>query len=307
MPPLRGWGVNEVHRLSTFFEFNGTDTGGTVTSVEQQKAKAMAFREMHRGSRILVLPNAWDVASARIFEEAGFGALATTSAGVAFTLGYPDGQKISREEMLARVGRIAKAVKTPVTADVESGYGTRPEDAAETARNVIAMGAVGMNLEDATDDPASPLVDVPLQIEKIHAVREAALKTGVLMVLNARTDVYLAEVGAPETRYGEAVRRLAAYRDAGADCVFVPGLRDPETIARMVRELKCPVNVLAGPGFPPVRELEKLGVARVSVGSGAMRAALGLVKRIADELRTSGTYTGLEGGIPYADVNRMLG
>jgi len=276
-------------------------------TTDLQKSKANAFRAMHRGEKILVLPNAWDVASARVFEEAGFGAIATTSAGVAFSLGYPDGQRISREEMLARVARIAKAVKVPVTADVESGYGSRPEDAARTAREVIEAGAVGMNLEDAPGDGDRPLVELSLQVEKIHAVREAALKTGVLLVLNARTDVYLAEVGAPENRYDEAVRRLLAFRDAGADCVFVPGLRDAETIGRMVRDVKCPVNILVGPGFPAIPELEKLGVARVSVGSAAMRATLGLVKRIAEELKSSGTYTTLEGGIAYADVNRMLG
>ncbi len=215
-------------------------------STDELKSKALTFRTMHRGARILVLPNAWDVASARIFEQAGFGAIATTSAGIAFTLGYPDGQKISRVEMLARVGRIAKAVKVPVTADVEGGYGDRPEDAARTAREVVEAGAVGMNLEDATKDADHPLVELSLQVEKIRAVREAALKTGVLIVLNARTDVYLLEVGPSEKRYDETVRRLLSFRDAGADCVFVPGLRDAEIIARLVRDVKCPLNILGG-------------------------------------------------------------
>ena len=276
-------------------------------NIEEQKSKAIAFRAMHRGPKILLLPNAWDVASARIFEDAGFGAIATTSAGVAFTLGYPDGQKISRTEMFARVARIAKALKVPVTADVEGGYGDRPEDAARTARDVIEAGAVGMNLEDSTGDSTRPLVDMSLQVEKIHAVREAALKAGVLVVLNARTDVYLAEVGPAEKRYEETVRRLLAYRDAGTDSVFVPGLRDPETIRRLVQDAKCPLNILGGPGSPPAPELEKLGVARVSVGSAPMRATLGLLARIADELKKTGTYASLEDGIPYADVNRMLG
>jgi len=274
--------------------------------IAEQKSKAVAFRGMHRAEKILVLPNAWDVASARIFENAGFGAVASTSAGVAFSLGYPDGEKISREEMLARVGRIAKAVHVPVTADVEAGYGGRPEDAARTAQEVIAAGAVGMNLEDATNEAAHPLADLSLQLERIRAVREAALKTGVLLVLNARTDVYLLKVGEAEKRYDETVRRLAAFRDVGADCVFVPGLADAETIGRIVRDVKCPVNILVGPGSPTVPELQKLGVARVSVGSGPMRATLGLVTRIAEELKTAGTYTSLEGGMPYADVNRML-
>jgi 2-methylisocitrate lyase-like PEP mutase family enzyme len=276
-------------------------------NIEEQKAKAMSFRAMHRSGRILVLPNAWDVATARVFEESGFGALATTSAGVAFSLGYPDGQKISREEMLARVGRIARAVKVPVTADVEAGYGLRPEDAARTASEVIAAGAVGLNLEDTTGDSVHQLVDLPLQLERIRAVKAEALKTGVLLVLNARTDVYLAEVGEPATRYDESARRLLAYRDAGADCVFLPGVADGETIGRIVRDLQCPVNILAGPGSPAIAELQSLGVARLSIGSGAMRATLGLVRRIGEELKTAGTYSSLEDGIEYADVNRMLG
>jgi 2-methylisocitrate lyase-like PEP mutase family enzyme len=275
-------------------------------NLEEQKAKAVSFRSMHRGPKMLVLPNAWDVASARVFEDAGFGAIASTSAGVAFSLGYPDGQKITREEMLARVARIARAVKVPVTADVESGYGNRPEDTERTAREVVEAGAVGLNLEDATGDVHEPLADLSLQIERVRAVKAAALKTGVLLVLNARTDVYLAEVGPPETRYDETIRRLIAYRDAGADCVFVPGLRDAATIRKLVPDVKCPVNILVGPGSPSIPELQSLGVARVSVGSSAMRATLGLVKRIAEELRGPGTYSALEGGISYADVNEML-
>jgi 2-methylisocitrate lyase-like PEP mutase family enzyme len=277
-----------------------------MPDLTKQKEKANALRTLHRG-RILLLPNVWDVASARIVEEGGFAAIATTSAGVAFSLGYPDGQRITREEMLARITRIRKAVKIPVTADVEAGYGNRPEDAARTAREVIEAGAVGMNLEDATDDPAHPLLELSLQLEKIRAVREAGLKSGVLLVLNARTDVYLAEVGASETRYDNALKRLLAFRDAGADCVFIPGLKDPETIGRMVRDLKCPVNILAGPGSPSVPQLEKLGVARVSLGSGPMRATLGLMKRIAEELMTSGTYSAMEGAPSHAEINRIMG
>lgn len=266
---------------------------------DPQKTKADAFRAMHHGS-ILLLPNAWDVASARVVEQGGFGAVATTSAGVAFSLGYPDGQRISREEMLTVVSCIAAGVKVPVTADVEAGYGDRPEDAARTARDVLAAGAVGMNLEDAMGDPANPLLDLSLQVERVKAVRELPI------VLNARTDVYLLEVGPAEKRYNEAIKRLAAYRDAGADCVFVPGLGDAETIGRLVKDLRCPVNILAGPGSPPVPELQKLGVARVSLGSSAMRAGLGLLRRIGEELKGKGTYSALEGGIPFADVNRMM-
>jgi 2-methylisocitrate lyase-like PEP mutase family enzyme len=269
-----------------------------------QAAKANLFRDLHRGPKILVLPNAWDVASARILENAGVAAIATTSAGVAFTLGYPDGQKISREEMLAAVGRIAAKVKIPVTADIEAGYGNRPEDAALTARAVIEAGAVGLNLEDGADD--GRLVDLPLQLEKITAVRESSRKMAVPLVLNARTDVYLRGVGKPEARFGEAVKRLIAFREAGADCLFAPGVRELEIISRLVHELQHPVNILAGPGSPSIPELQKIGVARVSLGSSTMRATLGLVQRIANELQTTGTYKALEGAPSHAEVNKLL-
>jgi 2-methylisocitrate lyase-like PEP mutase family enzyme len=275
-------------------------------NLQTQAAKAQAFRAMHSGQKILVLPNAWDVASARMIEEAGAAAIATTSAGVAFTLGYPDGQKISREEMIGAVARIAAKVKIPVTADVESGYGERPEDSAQTAKAVIDAGAVGLNLEDATHGSQKQLADLSLQLEKITAVRETACSLGVALILNARTDVYLLEVGKPEGRYDESIRRLSAFRDAGADCLFIPGLRDLETIARLVRDLGHPVNILAGPGSPSVPELQKIGVARVSLGSSPMRATLALARRIAQEVLTTGTYESLEGAPSHAEVNRIM-
>jgi 2-methylisocitrate lyase-like PEP mutase family enzyme len=278
-----------------------------MTRVEQQQEKASSFRAMHSGKEILLLPNVWDVASARIIEEAGFGAIATTSAGIAFSLGYPDGQKISREEMLAAVARITRSVRGPVTADVEAGYGNAPEDAARTAQRVIEAGAVGLNLEDAADEPGPPLVELPLQLEKVRAVREVADSLKVPLVLNARTDVYLLQVGDPAKRYDEAVRRLRAFHDAGAGCVFLPGVRDAATIGRLVADLQCPVNILAGPGSLPVSELRKLGVARISLGSGPMRATLGLLRRLAEELQTAGTYAAMDGAPPHAEINRLLG
>jgi len=274
--------------------------------LDQQTKKASAFRAMHSGKEILLLPNVWDVASARIVEEVGLGAIATTSAGIAFSLGYPDGQKISREEMMAAVARIARSVRVPVTADVEAGYGNTPEDAARTAQGVIEAGAVGLNLEDAASDPGTPLIELPLQLEKIRAVREAAASLKAPLVLNARTDVYLLQVGDPAKRYDEAVRRLRAFRDAGADCVFLPGVRDAATIGRLVSDLQCPVNILAGPGSPSVPELQKLGVARVSLGSGPMRATLGLLRRLAEELRKAGTYSAMDGAPPHDEINRVL-
>jgi len=274
-----------------------------VTNSGDQAVKANLFRDLHRGSKVLLLPNAWDVATARVLEQTGIAAIATTSAGIAFALGYPDGQKISRKEMLAMISRIASKVKIPVTADIEAGYGDRPEDAALTARAVIESGAVGLNLEDGSD---RQLADLSLQLEKIAAVRETSRAMGVSLVLNARTDVYLLQVGNPESRFGETVKRLSAFRDAGADCLFAPGVRDLPMISQLVRELHHPLNILAGPGSPSVPHLQEAGVARVSLGSSPMRATLGLLQRIAQELQTTGTYNTLEGAPSHAEVNRML-
>jgi len=274
--------------------------------VDSHTDRAIQFRQLHRGPGVLILPNAWDVASARIFEEAGFPAIATTSAGIAFSLGHPDGQRIPREEMMARIGRIARAVHVPVTADVESGYGSSPEDAAKTTRELIRAGVVGMNLEDGSSNPDQPLIDLQLAVEKIKAARQAAMQMRAQVVVNARTDVYLLPGGNPDADYSEALRRLLAFRDAGADCVFAPGLKDAETIERLVKAVECPLNILAVPGTPSTPELEKLGVARVSLGSGPMRATLGLLRRVAEELRTSGTYSAMEGAVPYDEVNKLF-
>jgi len=270
-----------------------------------QKNKAAFFRQLHHGPKLLLLINAWDVASARIMEAAGVSAIATTSAGVAFSLGYPDGQRISRSEMLAVVGRIAKAVDLPVTADVEAGYGFTRDEAAQTAREVIAAGAVGMNFEDSNGDPARPLLDISLQVERIQAIRQAATEAGVPLVLNARTDPYLLPSFEGD-RYTETVRRLSAYGNAGADCVFAPGLSDIAVISKLASELSFPLNILAGPGSPSLPELQQAGVARVSLGSGAMRATLGLLQRITKELASTGTYQLLAGAPSHAEVNRLL-
>jgi 2-methylisocitrate lyase-like PEP mutase family enzyme len=264
-----------------------------------QEEKAGRFRALHGGAKILILPNAWDVSTARVFEMAGFPAIGTTSAGIAFSHGYPDGEKISRDEMLEMVIRIVRAVAIPVTADVESGYG----DAVATAKAVAATGAVGMNLEDTVSDAADRLVELSAQTAIIREVRALNLP----IVVNARTDVYLASIGDPATRFARTVERLNAYREAGADCLFAPGVSDTATIAALAREVQGPLNILATLGTPPTGELQQFGVARVSIGSGAARAALGLVRRIANELREHGSYNAmLEGQVPYAEVNQML-
>jgi 2-methylisocitrate lyase-like PEP mutase family enzyme len=269
------------------------------------RERAEALRRLHAGPRVLVLANAWDVASARLVETAGFPAIATSSAGVAFALGYPDGERISRAEMLDMVRRIARAVKAPVTADVEAGYGTIAEAAAETARGVIAAGAVGMNLEDAA---GGRLLSLELQVERIRAVRAAGEAAGVALVINARTDAFGVEEIAKGQRAAEAVRRANAYLKAGADCAFVPFVSDRETIGRLAREIQGPLNVLGTPDTPPVAELERLGVRRVSVGGGLARAAWGRARSLALEIQEKGTFEGLrEGTVTYAEMQRLLG
>jgi 2-methylisocitrate lyase-like PEP mutase family enzyme len=276
-------------------------------NIAAQAEKTERLLKLHQGPRILVLPNAWDVASARSMEEAGFPAIATTSSGVAASLGYPDGQRISREEMLEVVARIARAVRLPVTADMEAGYGTTVEEMIETAKAVVAAGAAGINLEDVTGDDESSQVELALQVEKIRAICATSSSLGVPLVVNARTDIYLIPIGEAATRFERTVERLRAYREAGAGCLFAPGIRDRETIAKLAKAVDAPLNILLWPGCPSLGELEKLGVARASAGSAVMRATLGLVQRIGKELKEKGTYESLfESAVPFADVNRMM-
>ena len=269
---------------------------------EGQRAKAEQLRALHHGG-ILVLPNAWDVASALVFSRIpGCRAIATTSAGVAFALGYPDGERIPREEMLDAVGRIARAVELPVSADLEAGYG----NAGVTAEQAVAAGAVGLNLEDGGRDDGA-LVDVAEHEASIRAARDAGAAAGVPIVINARVDVYIRSVGGEGERFEHAVERANAYLAAGADCAFVPAVSDAALIGRLASALEGPLNILADRGTPPVAELERLGVARVTVGSGAMRASLGLAERIGRELLERGTYAAFaEAAMPYADVNALF-
>jgi 2-methylisocitrate lyase-like PEP mutase family enzyme len=275
--------------------------------IHHQAKKAEHLRQLHHGPPILVLPNAWDVASARILEELGFPVIATSSAAVAFSLGYPDGQHISRDEMLGMVARISKAVRIPVTADMEAAYGTTVEHMAETAKALVAAGAVGLNLEDVTGSDESSHVDTTLQTEKIRTIHKVSASLGVPLVINARTDIYLLPIGPEKTRFERTVERLRAYRQAGADCVFAPGIKDAETIAKLVKALDAPLNILVTAGTPSLKELEKIGVARASLGSGTMRAAMGAVRRVGKELLETGTYASmLDGAIPFAELNQMF-
>lgn len=255
--------------------------------------KARILLELHHGDRILVLPNAWDAGSAKIFAAAGFPAIATTSAGIAFAHGLPDGQRISAGEMLGIVRQIAGAVTVPVTADVEAGYG----DIAATVRGVVEAGAVGMNLEDSDGVSLVPLAE---QVERIRAARSAS---GIPVVLNARTDVFWLKSGG----LADAVERMRAYTEAGADCLFVPGVTDEAVIRELVHAAPKPLNLLATAALPPVSRLRELGVARVSTGSGPARAALSVAQGVAEELLSTGGYTSFTGcSLTYAAANQLF-
>ena len=270
-------------------------------------AKAEALRRLHTTGPMLVLPNAWDAGSARIFVAAGFPALASTSAGIAFSLGYADGERISRADMVAAVGRITARVDVPVTADMEAGYGAGVDAMAETVRGVIGAGAVGMNLEDRREEGAGNLLDFSLAVARVRAAREAATAAGVPIVLNARTDAFHKGALPPDRQFAEAVRRGNAFREAGADSVFVPFVGDRDTIARLVKEIAAPLNVLGGVDAPTLMELEQLGVRRVTFGSAPMRATLGLVRRMAREWKEKGTYGTLAAyGIPFEELQRFF-
>lgn len=261
--------------------------------------RAHRFRALHDPARPLVLANAWDVASAVVAAAAGAPAVATTSAGVAWSLGVPDGDHLDRTRALDVVARIAAAVDVPVTADVEGGFGSTAAEVGETVAQVIAAGAVGLNIEDADRDPV-------VLAERVVAARRAADRAGVPLFVNARTDVYLRGLGDPASRLDETVARAHRYLDAGADGIFVPGVVDATTIAALTERIPAPVNVLVGEGTPPVPELGRLGAARVSLGSDVALAALALVRAATRELLATGTYGAVADRLTYADVNALL-
>lgn len=258
-----------------------------------QKEKAEQFLKFHHDREILVLLNSWDTGSSKLIEACGFKAIATTSMGVAASLGYPDVQVIKLEEMIEQVSSIVNAVKVPVTVDMEAGYGSNVDEIVESARQMIATGIVGINIEDSIDlNPV--LINEKEFCKRISAIRTLSDSLGFHLVINARTDSFYTSHGSLQEKLSESIRRGNKYREAGADCIFVQPVWDKETISTLVKEINAPVNILANPGTgflpPPVKELEDMGVARLSLGSSLMKATLSLVKKVADELTQAGTY-----------------
>lgn len=273
--------------------------------MKSQRQKAEDFRALHNRKRILILPNAWDVPSARVFEDAGFPAVATSSAGLMVSLGHPDGETISRAELASAVGRIARVLEVPLSADIVAGFGRTPRDVVTTVERMLRAGAVGINIEDFAH-ATKRLFSVEQQVEKLRAIRRLGESVKVPLVINARTDAYRFAQGDETARLGEAIRRATAYRDAGADCVYPMGLADAPSISTFVSALDFPTNVMIRKGLPTVGELEKLGVARLSFGPNASYAAMGLLKRASREVLEKGTYDSLvEGAISFDELNSL--
>ena len=267
----------------------------------EQQGRALAFKALHETKGTFLMPNAWDAGSARVLAGEGFAALGTTSAGIAFAAGLPDHQRIARDRMLESVKAIVDAVNVPVSADLEAGFAVAPEEAAETVQRAIALGAVGANIEDYTGAPAAPLFEEDLAVARIRAIRKAADESGFPFTLTARTDAFL--VGHPSA-FEESVRRSNLYRAAGADCLFVPGVSDAATIGALVKAIDGPINVVMGlnGNALTVAQLRGLGVRRISIGGSLARAALGLVRRAAREMREQGSFAFAEQQIAHGEL-----
>jgi 2-methylisocitrate lyase-like PEP mutase family enzyme len=267
--------------------------------------RALRFHALHRGDGVLLLPNAWDVITARVFEQAGFAALGTTSFGIARAHGFRDGEDAAYDVTLDMVRRIAPALSVPLTADIEAGYGDTPEEVGARGRELLQAGAVGFNIEDGSLRDPSGLADAALQSEKVAALKEAGASLGIPVFVNARTDVFWRDPNAGASGLAAALRRAEVYLSAGADGIFIPGLTDREAIRTAAAALKAPLNILATPRTPPVAALASLGVKRLSLGSGPVRAALGCLRAIGREILEQGTYRFLDDAVPYDEANEL--
>jgi 2-methylisocitrate lyase-like PEP mutase family enzyme len=271
----------------------------------EQAAKAEAFRALHRGPPLLLMANAWDAVSARIFEVEGFAAVATTSRGVSWALGYPDGEAAPWDEVVGQTARIARAVSVPVTADIEAGFGATPEAVGRSIADIIGAGAAGVNLEDGMPGP-TPIRTVEDAVARIRAAREAARTAGVPIVINARTDLYLKQIGDEASRFDQAVARGKAYLAAGADCVYPITLRDPATIGRLAKALGAPININVRAGYPSVAELEALGVARVTTATQITLMALATTRQVAREIKATGRFDAINPAIGHPEIQQLF-
>ncbi|HET8941512.1 MAG TPA: isocitrate lyase/phosphoenolpyruvate mutase family protein [Rudaea sp.] len=272
----------------------------------QQVARAKLFRQMHDPGKILLLPNAWDAGTARLFEERGFAAVATTSGGMAWSLGYADGEHMPLAQVVDAIARITRVCSVPITVDMETGYGEFPQAIAMSVQAAIAAGAVGINLEDGMPGHG-PLRALDDAAQRIAAARLAATASGVPIVINARVDVWMHETGSSaNTHLPEALQRARAYLAAGADCIFPIALTDHDTLQAFVRAVDAPVNVAAGPGMPDLRELARIGVARVSTATRLTTLAFAAIDKAAMQMRASGSFDSLAADFTYADAQALF-
>jgi 2-methylisocitrate lyase-like PEP mutase family enzyme len=280
-----------------------------------QRRRAEEFRDLHSGRRLLLLPNVWDVVSAKLYEVDGFSAVGTTSAGIAATLGYPDGEQMPLAGNLGICKLIAEHVSIPVSADLESGYEASGIDLPEIVRMALASGVVGLNLEDRRTAGCDGLgverlFSIAAQSERIAAVRESADREGIPLLINARTDVLLVDPVLSAAQLEEVAERGAAYREAGADCIFIPDMETlgEEEIRMLVGGIAGPINLIAGRKTPNVQRLEELGIARLSFGPRPMRAALGYLREMAREWNGPGTYAQMSArfSLSYVEVNEWF-
>jgi 2-methylisocitrate lyase-like PEP mutase family enzyme len=274
-------------------------------STAEQAAKAEAFRALHRAPPLLLMANAWDAVTARMFEAEEFAAVATTSGGVSWALGYADGEAAPWDEVVAQTARIARAVKVPVTADIEAGFGATPEAVGRSIADIIGAGAVGVNLEDGLHGP-SPMRTVDDAVARIRAARAAANAAGVPIVINARTDLYLKQIGDEASRFDEAVARGRAYLAAGADCFYPITLRDSGTIGRLVQALKAPININVRAGWPSVAELEALGVARVTTATQLTLIALAATREVVREIKAGGRFDAIDPKLGHPEMQQLM-
>ena len=267
--------------------------------------KSRKLRELVRAPEIVIMPGAYNVLSARLFEQMGFKAIQGTSGGIAAALGYPDGEVMSRDVFIELSGNFAAAVSVPFNADAERGYG---DEAAvrDTVRALVARGVAGMNLEDGAAKGRGGLVELSQQLRKIAAVMQTKRDLGSEFFLNARVDAFHVITDDPKQALDEAIRRGNAYAEAGGDCIFYLNLHSSETIKRVAKEVGAPISILAGLQSPSVKELQDLGVARVSYGSGFMKAAITGAKRLAQEIQQNGTVTALKDGVQTPEIAALI-
>lgn len=266
--------------------------------IKEQRKKAERLLKLHHRDKILILPNIWDVLGARLLEKIGFEAVATASASIAYSQGYDDGEIISFDEHLCILERIAKSTKLPVTADIERGYADNFVDLTQNIERLIGTGIVGINIEDSLGD-GGKLVPVDYQCDKIRAIRNVADKKGVPLVINARTDVYISEEFG-DKKVEECIRRAAVFSDAGADCLY-PIACSMDELKQLLDRIKIPINVFADQKALPLKELEDLGVARVSIGPALLKSSLTKMMDVAETLKNYGSYECFTDGILSTD------